>query len=151
MKYFYFMPSPLGKLYIGEEEGKVIYVGCREKIHGKILKTPTISTAIDQLEEYFAGKRKEFTLPIHVEGGDFQKRVLHHIMDIPYGKAVDYTEVAQAINCPNGARVVGNALGNNPILILIPCHRVIRRDKKLGGYRGGSQKKSFLLKLEGYL
>ena len=102
-----------------------------------------------ELQEYFAGKRKEFTFPLDLRGTDFQKRCWNALLAIPYGETRSYAEQARAVGSPNGFRAVGMANGDNPIAIVVPCHRVITSDGKLGGYGGGLDVKEKLLKLEG--
>lgn len=101
-----------------------------------------------QLLEYFSGKRKNFDLPLAPDGTDFQKLVWKYLYTIPYGKLVSYKMVANGINKPKACRAVGNANGKNPISIIIPCHRVITSDKKIGGYSSGLNIKRYLLNLE---
>ncbi len=101
-----------------------------------------------QLEEYFAGRRRQFQLPLLLEGSPFQMRVWHALQEIPYGETRSYAELARAIGAPRAARAVGAANGANPIAILVPCHRVIRSGGEPGGYGGGRQIKQFLLDLE---
>jgi methylated-DNA-[protein]-cysteine S-methyltransferase len=102
-----------------------------------------------QLEEYFAGKRTEFDLPLKFSGTPFQKKVWNQLSKIPYGKTCAYREVAKKIKNEKAVRAVGSANGKNPFCIVIPCHRVIAADGTLGGYAGGLEIKSKLLELEG--
>ncbi len=101
-----------------------------------------------QLEEYFAGERKEFDLPLHLSGTDFQVRVLEELQRIPYGQTTSYGAVAQRIGSPKAMRAVGAANGRNPIPIVIPCHRVIGSSGDLTGFGGGLDTKAELLRLE---
>jgi O-6-methylguanine DNA methyltransferase len=101
-----------------------------------------------QLAEYFAGKRKQFDLPLLAEGTDFQKRVWAKLSDIPYGTTCAYKDVAEKLKNKNAYRAVGTANGNNPHSIIVPCHRVIAADGTLGGYGGGLKIKQQLLNLE---
>ncbi|MDR3706002.1 MAG: methylated-DNA--[protein]-cysteine S-methyltransferase [Paludibacteraceae bacterium] len=101
-----------------------------------------------QLEEYFAGKRKDFDLPLQPVGTNFQQAVWMALRQIPFGHTVSYGDIAQAIGNPKAARAIGQANNRNPIAIIVPCHRVIGRNGKLTGYAGGLDKKEFLLKLE---
>ncbi len=110
---------------------------------------PLFEEARRQLEEYFAGSRQNFDLPLNPGGTDFQRRVWRTLMDIPYGTAISYRELARRADCPRGYQAVGQANGRNPLPILIPCHRVIGADGTLGGYSGGLDRKRFLLDLEG--
>lgn len=102
-----------------------------------------------QMEEYFAGSRQNFDLPLDPGGTDFQRRVWRALTDIPYGTAISYRELARRAACPRGYQAVGQANGRNPLPILIPCHRVIGADGSLGGYSCGLDRKRFLLDLEG--
>lgn len=101
-----------------------------------------------ELDEYFSGKRKEFTIPIITTGTEFQNKVWNELLRIPYGKTISYKEEAEIINQKNAFRAVANANGKNKLSIIIPCHRVIASDGKLSGYGGGIDKKEFLISLE---
>jgi len=101
-----------------------------------------------QLKEYFEGKRKEFTIPLVIEGTPFQKEVWTALQAIPYGATHSYKEQSIAIGMPKAVRAVANANGKNPISIVIPCHRVIGSNGTLTGYGGGLWRKKFLLELE---
>lgn len=103
-----------------------------------------------QLEEYFAGERKSFDVPIAYEGTAFQKKVWNAIKDIPYGAVTTYQDLAIGVGNKRGYRAVAKALHDNPILIIIPCHRVIASNGTLSGYRAGKQAKAYLLSLEGF-
>lgn len=104
--------------------------------------------AARQLDEYFAGTRREFTIPVLFTGTDFQCRVWAELMQIPYGATVSYAELARRIGNPLAVRAVAAANASNPISIFVPCHRVIGSDRKLTGYRGGLDAKRQLLALE---
>jgi len=148
--------SPIGKLTIAEQEGKLrgIWLTGELKLMPEteitIIKeeTPLIAETHRQLEEYFAGERREFDLPLFPQGTDFQQRVWQELCDIPYGCTVSYGEIAKRIGCPGGARAVGMANNRNPWLIVLPCHRVIGADGSMVGYGSGIDKKIFLLELE---
>lgn len=107
-----------------------------------------IEEAIEQLNEYFAGQRKEFGVPLLFAGTDFQKTVWNELLKIPFGKTVSYGEMARHIGMPQAVRAVANANGANPLSIFAPCHRVIGSDRSLTGYGGGLSAKKFLLELE---
>lgn len=104
--------------------------------------------ARQQLEEYFRGERREFTVPLDVRGTPFQKRVLEALRGIPYGETRSYRQIAERIGSPLAVRAVGAANGSNPIPVIIPCHRVIGSNGKLTGFGGGLPTKQFLLDLE---
>ena len=107
-----------------------------------------IQQVCKQLDEYFAGKRKTFELPLSLAGTPFQQKVWKALQQIPYGKTISYAELAQSIGSPKACRAVGSANGKNPAAIIIPCHRVINADGKLGGYAYGLEIKKQLLDLE---
>lgn len=104
--------------------------------------------AIRELDEYFAGERRIFTLPIQPYGTEFQKKVWRALCDIPYGETRSYGQIARAVGNPKACRAVGMANNHNPISIVIPCHRVIGADGSLTGYGGGLKIKEKLLELE---
>lgn len=107
-----------------------------------------IEDAITQLDEYFEGKRRTFSLPLLFTGTDFQNKVREALLAIPYGETVTYGELARQIGHPKAVRAVANAIASNDISIFTPCHRVIGSDHTLTGYAGGLAAKEYLLKLE---
>jgi len=110
---------------------------------------PLLREAVGQLTAYFAGGLREFRLPLDIVGTEFQKRVWHELLTIPYGEIRSYRQIAVAIAAPQAVRAVGAANGANPIAIVVPCHRVIGSSGKLTGYGGGLPLKKRLLDLEG--
>jgi methylated-DNA-[protein]-cysteine S-methyltransferase len=112
---------------------------------------PYLFGIFNQLKEYFAGTRKEFDVPLDIEGTDFQKRVWNELQKIPYGKTISYKTLSEKLGDVKAIRAVGKANGQNPIAIIIPCHRVIGADGSLIGYAGGLAIKEKLLHLEGAL
>ena len=141
--------TTIGRVSVSERGGKVVslkvggsYGGCGSGITDE---------AFVQLSEYLDGKREVFDLDLEPDGTDFQKDVWNALMRIPYGKTVSYSDVAIASGHPGAVRAVGNAVGRNPIPVIIPCHRVIRADGSIGGYALGTELKIRLLKLEGAL
>lgn len=108
-----------------------------------------IENAVKELDEFFAGKRREFDVPLLFVGTDFQKTVWNELLKIPYGKTVSYGEMARRIGNPRAVRALANANGANSISIFAPCHRVIGSDNSLTGYGGGLEAKRKLLTLEG--
>ncbi len=111
-------------------------------------KHPIIVATKKQLKEYFAGKRKNFDLPIECEGTDFQKKAWKVLTQIPYSQTISYMEEAQRAKRGSAVRAIASANGKNPLPIIVPCHRVIASNGKLGGYSGGLEVKKFLLALE---
>lgn len=101
-----------------------------------------------QLDEYFAGTRRAFDLPLVLAGTGFQERVWRRLLEIPYGRTISYDELARRAGSPGGSRAAGRANGDNRIAIVVPCHRVIRANGDLGGYGGGLSRKRRLLDLE---
>ena len=147
--YAYCYDSPVGRIYIAETDGAITGVSLRP-IDGSIeTQTPLISQAAEMLGEYFDGKRRNFNgLPLRAAGTAFQKKVWDALLDIPYGQTRSYKEQAEAVGNVKACRAVGRANGQNPISIIIPCHRVIGSDKSLTGYGGGIEIKKALLELE---
>jgi AraC family transcriptional regulator of adaptative response/methylated-DNA-[protein]-cysteine methyltransferase len=101
-----------------------------------------------EIGEYFAGRRREFGVPVRVVGSDFQQRVWKALQRVPYGETRSYADIARAVRSPDAIRAVGQANGMNRIAIVIPCHRVVNADGRLGGYGGGLWRKQRLLALE---
>lgn len=117
------------------------------------LKEKTPATKIlketkKQLDEYFAGQRQTFEIPLDMRGTDFQKKVWAELAKIPFGETLSYRDIAKKIKNEKAVRAVGTANGRNPVSILVPCHRVIQANGTLGGYAGGLSLKEFLLDLE---
>ena len=112
---------------------------------------PLLDALAVQLDEYFAGERRHFDLPLAPEGTDFQRTVWHALANIPYGETASYAQLAHTIGHASAVRAVGAANGRNPIPIVLPCHRVIGADGALTGFGGGLPTKRFLLELEGAL
>ena len=114
-------------------------------------KTETSSVleeAKRQLDEYLAGNRKAFDIPLHLVGTDFQQQVWNELLNIPYGATTSYKEIAQSIGKPKAVRAVAGAIGANGISIIIPCHRIVGSDNSLTGYAGGLEAKKMLLQIE---
>lgn len=115
-----------------------------------VCDTDRLASAEEQLMEYFGRRRLRFDLSVDLtELGDFQRAVLDAASGLEFGEAVTYTEIARRIGRPKASRAVGNALGRNPVPIIVPCHRVVRTDGSLGGYTGGLRYKRTLLDIEG--
>ena len=139
--------SPVGILKIisdGEYLTEVSFVQTAQQCEPDAITQQCVA----QLEEYFAGKRKTFDIPMRLEGTNFRKRVWAALAKIPYAQTMSYGELARAIGNSKAMRAVGGANHNNPISIIIPCHRVIGANGSLVGYGGGLEKKEYLLALE---
>ena len=149
MIYKKIIETPIGKIYIAEENNKIIEINLDSKKNNyEIKNTKILSLAERQLLEYFEGKRKKFDLPLKLKGTPFQEKVWNELLKIPYGETRTYGEIAKNIENPKAARAVGMANHNNPISIVVPCHRVIGVNNKLVGYGLGLDKKQYLLDLE---
>ena len=152
--YYRKMKSPIGELLLAGTEGFLEMVGFPEgkgvvQVEaGWELDTSTFADAVQQLEEYFSGRRKDFDLKLKPSGTSFQLAVLEALINIPYGQTTSYQEIAKAVGRPRAVRAVGAANGRNPLPIVIPCHRVIGSDGSLTGFGGGLAAKQYLLTLE---
>jgi len=122
----------------------------RNRLRAEVISSrrPLLDTLTQQLDDYFAGKRRTFDVPLAYPGTDFQQRVWSALLEIPYGQTCSYLTLAKRVGSPDAVRAVGQANGMNPIAIVIPCHRVINSSGALGGYGGGLPRKQHLLNLE---
>ena len=156
-KAFIYKQTPVGDIAIGESEGFITYllfsteIKMNENIKSNYIveETPLIKKTKHQLDEYFAGERKDFELPLNPAGTEFQMKVWEALREIPYGETRSYQQIGVQIGCPKASRAVGQANNRNPISVIIPCHRVIGVKGKLTGYGGGIDIKEILLALEG--
>ncbi len=155
--YYSQISSPVGPLLIGVSNSALVILefdrglpklvnGVAVDWHESEAKTRIVRK---QLEEYFAGKRRDFDLDLDLRGTEFRKSCWEQLLSIPYGETRSYGEIARAVGNPQGSRAVGQANHYNPIAIIVPCHRVLAGGCKLGGYGGGLPVKAFLLRLEG--
>lgn len=153
MRYYAELPTMAGLLRIVEENDAIVQIQFEQEqktVGDAVLQdTPLLLEAKRQLEEYFAGLRASFSLPLNPQGTAFQKKVWQQLEAIPYGQTRTYGQIAAAVGQPTASRAVGGANHNNPIAIVIPCHRVIGANGKLTGYAGGLDIKEKLLRLEG--
>ena len=145
---FKIMETPIGNLRITEEDQYLIGVELTDE-DAVDCKSEILDDAERQLREYFAGTRKVFDLPLSPDGTAFQRRVWEKLCEIPYGECRSYGDLAGSIGNPKACRAVGMANHRNPILIVIPCHRVLGKDGSLTGYAAGMKMKQALLDLEG--
>jgi methylated-DNA-[protein]-cysteine S-methyltransferase len=142
--------SPIGELRVVCRDEDLVAVHTGEQLREPVAATwrhdPGMAgPAITQLQEYFAGERRVFDLPIVLEGTPFQQTVWQALADITFGETIDYGELARRVGRPGAARAVGGANSRNPISIILPCHRVIGADGRLTGYAGGLEIKGALL------
>jgi methylated-DNA-[protein]-cysteine S-methyltransferase len=143
------MDSPIGGLRIHVSAGLVTAIDFDAESTGRRVDDPLLDRVEEQLEEYFAGRRTVFDLPLARDGSPFQQRVWAALADIPYGQTTTYGEIARRLGYDTGvSRAVGSANGSNPIPIVVPCHRVIGSNGTLTGYAGGVERKRTLLDLE---
>lgn len=141
--------TPVGSVSIGTDGAAITHLVLGEHpLPGDRKPSEITNRAAQELQEYFAGKRKVFDLPLSPRGSEFQKKVWETLQGIPYGETRSYADIARDIGNPQAQRAVGSANNKNPIQILIPCHRVIASSGKIGGYAGGITTKEFLLNLE---
>ncbi len=146
--------AALGRLYLAAEDGCIVRVSCGEAGAADVLcaeaeaEAALLRRAAGELAEYFAGERRSFTVPVRSEGTDFQRGVWKALCRIPYGETRTYGEIARQVGSPRGARAVGMACNRNPVMLLIPCHRVVGSNGKLVGFAGGIAMKEALLQLE---
>ncbi|MCF7803724.1 MAG: methylated-DNA--[protein]-cysteine S-methyltransferase [Candidatus Marinimicrobia bacterium] len=156
--------TPVHPMVLVEEDGKLIEVNMSnaelpdEIIQEKLEQhdpdtyqqdSPFLNRVEAELAEYFAGKRTDFDIGYAFHGTEFQQKVWNVIASVPYGETLSYGEIAGIIDKPNAARAVGSACGKNPVSVIVPCHRVLAANGKLGGYGGGLDVKRALLELEG--
>lgn len=155
MKHWTKMHSPIGELILVEEKGELLEVNfingrkTAQRPAGAMEDRAPFQEAIRQLEEYFAGRRQHFDLPLAPQGTPFQKKVWNALLTVGYGRTASYGDIARSIGNPKSVRAVGLANGRNPIPVIIPCHRVIGSNGALTGYGGGLGIKKQLLDLEG--
>lgn len=151
--------SPLGPLTLEARDGALAGVWMDGSRHHPTTETlgeadadePVLQAAASQLEEYFAGQRTSFDVPLALEGTDFQREVWRALTEIPCGTTASYGEIAVRIGRPRAVRAVGMAVGRNPVSVVVPCHRVIGADGTLTGFGGGLDRKRLLLEHEGAL
>lgn len=154
--------SPVGVLVAGATDDGVCLLEFRDRhlleaqvarVRARVGATaigdhPLLDRLREELDEFFAGRRRDFDVPLVYPGSPFQRRVWNALREIPYGVTISYEELAHRVGSPSGQRAAGHANGQNPIAIIIPCHRVINKDGKLGGYGGGLWRKALLLGIE---
>lgn len=153
--------SPFGRLLVGATEQGICMVSLGDEDHSLVgalrLKFPEAETEEDRtglketvgiILDYLSGSQPNFDLPVDIRTTPFRLKIYEALKAIPYGKTCSYEEIAQAIGKPKAVRAVGSACANNPVALVIPCHRVVRKDGSLGGYRWGIERKKNLLAME---
>ena len=153
---YMYMDSPVGALKLVAHDQALVAVMWDNENHKRVrlselienIQHPMLLKVKQQLEQYFAGQRQQFDLPLDFQGTDFQQRVWRALLTIPYGETRSYKDIALQIGNEKAVRAVGAANGRNPISIIAPCHRVIGSSGALVGFAGGLDKKQILLSLE---
>ena len=146
--------SPLGLVEMIANDHAITEVSIRDKeVHKNArmpspANVPVLEKCLHELDEYFKGERKNFSLKLERDGTEFQREVWRALDEIPFGKTVSYSDIATKIGRPEAIRAVGLAMGKNPHWIIAPCHRVIGKNRKLTGYAGGLWRKKWLLDFE---
>jgi methylated-DNA-[protein]-cysteine S-methyltransferase len=155
-----FLPSPVGRLCLVADEAALVAVLWENEPQGRIrlshsqiaAQHPILQEAAQQIEAYFAGERRSFSLPLStLPGTTFQKKVWQALVQIPYGETRSYGELAAIIDSPKASRAVGLANRRNPLSLIVPCHRVIGRNGSLTGFAGGLSAKTWLLDFERHM
>jgi methylated-DNA-[protein]-cysteine S-methyltransferase len=144
-----YYPSPVGDLAIESKEEKITTISFLKTSRQEEFVTPVIEQCVRELEEYFFQGRKFFTVDLAPQGSPFQLKVWNELLTIPYGKTSSYEDIAIQVGDIKSIRAIGLANGQNPIAIIIPCHRVIGKNGDLVGYGGGLENKTWLLQHEG--
>ncbi len=148
----YIFESPIGLLEIAAYEGKITHLtpisGHVPEIQHSGKQHGFLSDAARQIVAFLNGSLKQLALPVHFQGTELQQKVWTELMRIPYGQTISYTEMAKRIGNPKAVRAVGTACGQNPIPLIIPCHRVLRSNGALGGFAWGLAVKEYLLLTE---
>ncbi len=153
---YQFLDSPVGQLKLVAHETALVAVLWENENPNRVrlaalvedLQHPILLKTAQQLNEYFAGKRQQFDLPLDFEGTAFQQQVWRALLTIPFGETRSYKQIAEQIGNVKAVRAVGAANGKNPISIIAPCHRVVGANGKLVGFAGGLENKEILLKIE---
>jgi methylated-DNA-[protein]-cysteine S-methyltransferase len=143
-------PSPIGELLLTSDGSALtrLHMSPFDVEDAWVRDDEAMQAYVDQLGDYFAGRRRDFDLPLAPAGTEFQQRVWAALQEIPYGETWSYLELATRIGNPKACRAVGLANGRNPIAVVVPCHRVIGANGSLTGYGGGMERKRVLLDLE---
>jgi methylated-DNA-[protein]-cysteine S-methyltransferase len=144
--YLTYYQSPIGVVEIVGSREHIVAVNFVDQARTGDIDLPAcIQDCANQIDEYFKGNLKKFSLKLQMQGTDFQKTVWRQLTKVAYGQTASYGEIAAAIGKPSASRAVGHANGRNPIAIIVPCHRIIGTDGSLTGYGGGLWRKEWLL------
>lgn len=143
-----FINSPLGITKIEGDENGIAVISVLSEGELSVEIPLALQEAVNQLKDYFEGKRTEFTFKLNPQGTDFQQKVWQELLNIPYGKTTSYLDLSKKLGDVKAIRAVASANGKNPLWIVVPCHRVIGSDGSLTGYAGGLWRKQWLLEHE---
>ena len=149
--YYAYFDSPIGLVEVSGTDSAILSVEFVDSEQVNYESNGYVKQAADQVAEYFAGHRQNFNMNLEFDGTDFQRRVWQALLSVPYGETVSYQDIANAIENPRAVRAVGAANGQNPISIVVPCHRIIGSNGQLTGYGSGLWRKEWLLNHEGSL
>lgn len=149
--HYAYYDSPIGLVELGGNENALKSLYFVDERRADARSTALLERAVAQLREYFQSGRRDFDLPLEMEGTDFQQSVWNQLLTVDFGVTVSYMDIANALEKPKAIRAVGAANGQNPISVIVPCHRIIGSNGKLTGYGGGLWRKEWLLKHEGAL
>ena len=155
---YLFLDSPVGRLQLVAHETALVAVIWENENPNRVRlaelienpQHPILLKTVQQLNEYFQGKRQKFDLPLDFEGTEFQQKVWQALLTIPFGETRSYKQIAEQVGNVKAVRAVGAANGKNPISIIAPCHRVVGANGKLVGFAGGLENKDILLKIENH-
>jgi len=142
--------SSLGNILIEIEDEKLLKLQFTDEVLSEESLVGISKNVKLQLDEYLSGNRKSFDIPFELKGTDFQKSVWQAVNEIPFGQTTTYMKLSQKLGNPAAIRAVGAAIGANPVLVIVPCHRIIGTNGQLTGYAGGLERKQALLELEGF-
>jgi methylated-DNA-[protein]-cysteine S-methyltransferase len=143
-----YIKTPLGNAKIVGDEDGISVISVSDEGEGSIIIPAVLQEAVSQLNDYFDGKRTDFTFKLNPSGTDFQQKVWRGLLEIPFGKTMSYLELSKKIGDVKAKRAVASANGKNPLWIVVPCHRVIGTGGSLTGYAGGLWRKKWLLEHE---
>lgn len=147
-QYYGYLASPLGFLKIEASNSGIASLSFVEEMDSEEHINDIIRDCKEELDEYFLGARKEFTIPIDIGCSTFQYQILEYVRTIPFGSTTSYSQIARSLSMPKSSRAIGMANSKNKILIIIPCHRIIGQSRTLVGYAGGLSRKHWLLEHE---
>jgi methylated-DNA-[protein]-cysteine S-methyltransferase len=145
---YFVLPSPIGPIGMVSDHGKILRIDLNTSNEPIGEPDTIVTTLAEELNRYFSGNLRHFSTPFSIEGNGFRQKVLRAIQTIPFGETISYRDLAVRSGFPRAVRAVGTVCARNPLPLLIPCHRVIRSDGKIGNYQAGPDRKRILLQIE---